>query len=84
MVAAPLFWLFWLVPVTLGLALELPVRVAPAEPLEPPEAAFVGEPEPEVLDDVGAVDTPVGVGSCANRSLDWKVTQFDEEGILGV
>ena len=62
--------------------LELPVREADAElPLLAPAD---GELDPED-EPVAEAETPVvvGVGSCANRSDDWYVTQFDDAGMDG-
>lgn len=68
-------------PVGLGEPVELPERDAPRGPL-----SVTGAPEPEpepVLELVtdAAELAPVGVGNWAKRSLDWKVTQFDDEGM---
>ena len=56
--------------------------------LEPFDAPDVGaEPAEPELEPEGVMDAPtnpVGVGSCAKRSLDWKVTQFDDEGMRAV
>ena len=56
--------------------------------LEPFDAPDVGaEPAEPELEPEGVMDAPtnpVGVGSCAKRSLDWKVTQFEDEGMRAV
>ena len=58
------------------------MREAEGDPLLVPfDAPDVGAGEPV---EVAEVLTPVGVGRLAKRSLDWKVTQFDDEGMRAV
>lgn len=76
---APL--VFWPVPPVGDAEPEVlpPVRVG--EPEEDPAVGpdFAAEPEAEP-----ELDAPEGVGSAAKSSDDWKVTQFDEEGMGAV